>query len=277
MTNSQSDLLNLHSRNFSLELLAYISALFVGISLGLIGAGGSILTVPVFVYLLNIDPVIASTCSLFTVGCTSFVGSVRSYLTGQVQWRTVYLFGLPSFVAALLTHKWLLPTIPDTIFQSGSFVLHKGTMMLILFALLMLVAGFRMIRKEEKVAGDGHAHYTLVIFAGLITGFVTGLLGAGGGFIIIPALVLGLNIPVKKAIGTSLLIITINTLLTFAGSYQGVAIPWNTLLIFTAISVAGIFIGQGLALKIHAEKLKPAFGWFVIGMGVVIVVNELFF
>ncbi len=249
----------------------------MGISLGLIGAGGSILTVPVFVYLLNIDPVIAATCSLFTVGSTTLIGSVRSYMAGQVQWRTVFLFGLPSFAAALLTHKWLLPTVPDIIYQSPGFILRKGTLMLILFALLMLVAGFRMVRKEEKVASDGHVHYIISILAGLITGFITGLLGAGGGFIIIPALVLGLNLPVKKAIGTSLVIITINTLLTFAGSYQGVPIPWNTLLIFTAISVAGIFIGQGIALKIHAEKLKPAFGWFVIGMGVVIVVNELFF
>jgi len=260
-------------------IAGYFAAVLIGISLGLIGGGGSVLTVPVLVYLFHIDTLLATSYSLFIVGTTSIVGSVSYIRQKLADVSTVVFFGMPSVVAVLLTRALILPAIPDKILETGGFTVTKNELVLLLFAVLMLLASYSMIKNKRMASQDLPATETkrlLVVFQGLFTGLITGLIGAGGGFLIIPALVNLLNIPIKTAIGTSLIIISINSSAGFLLSLQNNPIDWKFLLVITAIAVAGILTGSYLSTKIDGKKLKPAFGWFILVMGIYILVKEIF-
>lgn len=251
----------------------------MGLSLGLIGGGGSILTVPILVYLFAVDAVAATAYSLFVVGLTSLAGSFSHMRLGNVHWRTAIVFGIPSIVAVFLTRLYVMPAIPATLFTVGDFVVSKGVFLLVLFALLMLFASFSMIRKSKpkEVKGDVHFNYPLILMEGLVVGAITGLVGAGGGFLIIPALVLFANLPMKQAVGTSLMIIAAKSLIGFMGDVKGdLSIDWTFLLTFSAIAIVGIVIGSLLSKRVSEARLKPIFGWFVLVMGVYMIVKELF-
>ena len=239
------------------------------------GAGGSILTVPVLVYLLHINVITATSYSLFIVGITSLVGGIKAYLAKQVNLHVALLFGIPSVVTAFTVREWLLPGLPDQFFKIGRLVLTKELFLLLFFAVMMIIAAIKMIRPARYFIQQ-HAHnYLKIIIYGLFTGLITGLIGAGGGFLIIPALVLLLGLPMKNAIGTSLVIITINTLVTFSASLSNTKIDWDLLLLFSAFSITGIFIGMAIGKKVPGEKLRPAFGWFVLLMGIYIFIKEI--
>jgi uncharacterized protein len=258
-------------------IAGYIGAVLMGSSLGLIGGGGSILTVPILVFLFGYNPAMATTYSLFVVGSTSSVGALSHLQLGNINKRAVLLFGLPSVISVFITRKWIVPQIPDHIFNIGSFEITHGIAQLLIFGILMLAAAITMIRDKSK--GNTLAPVTSnipVITKGLLIGVITGLLGAGGGFLIIPALILLLGLDMKKAVGTSLMIITINSLIGFAGSLTAEKLDWKFLITFTLIAMAGIIIGSVLSKKISSEKLKPAFGWFVLLMGGYIIIKELF-
>lgn len=260
-------------------IAGYVASVFIGISLGLIGGGGSVLTVPVLVYLFHIDALLATSYSLFIVGTTSVVGSASYLRKKLVDAPTVVFFGIPSVVAVLLTRACILPYIPAKIFEIGSFMLTKTMLLLLLFAVLMIVASYSMIRNKQKAPQslpDTGVNRALVIFQGIFTGLITGLIGAGGGFLIIPALVNLLKIPMKTAIGTSLVIISINSLSGFLFSLHHSHIDWLFLLGIAAIAVLGILIGSYLSTKVDGKKLKPAFGWFILVMGIYILVKEIF-
>lgn len=262
-----------------LEILGYISASLIGISLGLIGGGGSILTVPVLVYLIGMNPVAATAYSLFIVGFSSLIGAGKYTTKKLVSYKTAVVFGLPSLVAVFLTRKFVVPAIPEQLFQLGDFVFTKDIALMVLFALLMIAASISMTRgrKEvEEIADEAQRfNYPLIIVEGLVVGGLTGLVGAGGGFLIIPALVVLSKLPMKMAIGTSLLIIAIKSMIGFLGDVSNMEIDWVFLGIFSAISVVGIFIGSYLSNFISGSKLKPAFGWFVLIMGVYIITKEV--
>lgn len=265
-----------------MEILGYIGAILMGLSLGLIGGGGSILTVPILVYLFMVEPVLATAYSLFIVGLTSLVGSLSHMRMGNIHWRTAIVFGIPSIVAVYATRAWLVPAIPDPIMSIGSFTLSKPIGILILFALIMVAAAYSMIRKQKAQAssgGEGQAvsfNYPLILAEGIVVGAVTGIVGAGGGFLIIPALVLLAKLPMKQAVGTSLIIIAAKSLMGFTGDLKGgEVIDWNFLLVFSGIAVVGIIAGSLLSKRIPNEKLKPAFGWFVLFMGIYIIGREL--
>ena len=260
-----------------IEILGFVAALVIGLVLGLIGGGGSILTVPVFVYLLNINPVTATAYSLFVVGVSALVGAFRNIPKGLVDFRTALVFSIPAFIAVYIARKWLLPAIPDTITQIGSFELSKDIAIMVFFAIIMLIAAISMIRsngKDKTEEGDVEYNYPLIIIEGLAVGLVTGIVGAGGGFLIIPALVLLAKLPMKKAVATSLLIIAVKSLIGFIGDIETMAIEWEFLLGFTAVSIAGIFIGVWLNKFIKGEKLKAGFGWFVLLMAIYILFKE---
>lgn len=264
-----------------MEILGYFLAVVMGLSLGLLGGGGSILTVPILVYILAIDPVLATAYSLFVVGATSVVGAVRKSSQKLVDWKTGLVFALPSLLAVFATRYWLVPWLPEVFFTWGSFALSKEVAIMSFFALVMLLASYSMIkgRKDAPASSETKSfNYPLILIEGAIVGTVTGIVGAGGGFLIVPALVILVGLPVKIAIGTSLVIIAIKSLIGFLGDLgSGQLIDWLFLLKFTSLSVLGMFIGIYLTRLVSAAALKKAFGWFVLVMGIVILVRELLF
>lgn len=260
-----------------MEIIGYGAAALAGICLGLIGGGGSILTVPLLVYLFGIEPLTATTYSLFIVGSTSLVATVAKYRSGLVNTSIVLLFGAPAVIVIFLTRLWLLPALPDTIATIGGFVLTKANMLLLLFALLMILAALKMLTQSDKLPDNVQRplNYPLLLLQGAGTGLLTGLLGAGGGFIIIPALIMFTKLDMKQAIGTSLGIITINSIAGFAGSIGHYNIHWPMLLTITALAIAGSFAGNYLGQRIDGQKLKKAFGWFVLATAAFIIIKEM--
>ncbi|KFF00559.1 hypothetical protein IX39_07935 [Chryseobacterium formosense] len=264
-----------------MEIFGYVASIFIGISLGLIGGGGSILTVPVLVYLFGIDAFLATEYSLFIVGVSSLVGSFSYFKKGLVDFKTAFIFGVPSIVSIFLTRNFLLPLIPDEVFRIGNFIVTKDIFLLLLFAGLMITASYKMIQKsvvlKSETINSEKNNTLLAAGEGSVVGILTSLVGAGGGFMIIPALVNLLKTPMKVAIGTSLVIISLNSLIGFFSSMNHVKIEWNLLSTITAIAIVGIIIGSQLSKKIDGKKLKPAFGWFILVMGIYIIIKELFF
>jgi uncharacterized membrane protein YfcA len=266
-----------------MTLLAYLASLLIGLVLGLLGGGGSILTLPVLVYLFGLSAVEATAYSLFIVGVTALASIIPKARASEIDFKTALSFGLPSIVAVYFTRSVLMPAIPDPIWSNGTFALGKGTALMLLFAVLMVWASISMIKGPQKKSQNSVkeglspvAKIAVVLAEGLGVGLLTGLVGAGGGFLIIPALVLLAKLPMKQAVGTSLIIIASKSLLGFLGDLgRGAQIDWTFMLIFSAIAVVGIFSGAALSKKISGEKLKPAFGWFVLIMGIYIIVNSL--
>ena len=260
------------------QLLGYSGALIIGLVLGLIGGGGSILTVPILVYLLYLNPVTATAYSLFVVGVSALVGAIKNIQKGLVDYRTAIVFAIPAFIAVYITRKFIVPAIPEELFSVESFIITKDIAIMLFFAFVMLLASISMIRSNRKETGDETEvkyNYPLIIIEGFIVGVLTGIVGAGGGFLIIPALVLLAKLPMKKAVATSLLIIAIKSLIGFIGDIENLDIDWLFLLSFTGISVIGIFIGMYLSNFIEGKKLKKGFGWFVLVMGVYIIFKEI--
>ncbi len=259
------------------QLLGYTGALIIGIVLGLIGGGGSILTVPILVYLLYINPVTATAYSLFVVGVTSLVGAFNNLKKGLVDVKTALVFAAPALVAVYLTRKYLIPALPEQLFEIAGFLVTKNIAIMVFFALIMFLAAISMIRErknnKEKPSTPQY-NYPLILVEGLLVGVLTGLVGAGGGFLIIPALVLLAKLPMKKAVATSLLIIAIKSLIGFIGDVENLEINWTFLLLFTGFSILGIFFGMYLSNFIEGKKLKKSFGWFVLIMAVYILYKE---
>lgn len=258
------------------EIIGYSLALLVGISLGLIGSGGSILTVPILVYILKIEPFLATAYSLFIVGSTALVGGVKNAINKNVNYRMVLLFGIPSLLAAFSTRAYLLPLVPDNI-PLGFANVSKNIVLMILFAIVMLSSSIKMIRpkKSQQTTGEPKT-YRLIAQGGLI-GILAGTVGAGGGFLIIPALIFFANIEMKQAVGTSLFIIAIQSLFGFLGDVNNTSIDWILLLTFSSISIIGIFIGIFLTRFIPDNNLKKGFGYFVLLMAIYILIKEVFF
>lgn len=266
-----------------MEIVGYILAAVVGISLGLIGSGGSILTVPILVYVMGVNPVLSTAYSLFIVGSTALVGGVQSAVQKKVDFKTVLIFGIPSIAAVYATRMWLVPFIPKELFTIGSLVITKAIALMLLFAVVMILASISMIKSGKKKEGPAEEtpmkyNYPMILLEGAVVGLLTGLVGAGGGFLIIPALVILARMPMKLAVGTSLFIIAAKSLIGFIGDLQGSQlIDWKLLGGFTAFAVMGIFLGIYLSKKIPGDKLKKTFGWFVLVMGIYIIVKEIFF
>lgn len=261
-----------------MEIAGYLASALIGISMGLIGGGGSILTIPILVYLFAISPTMAISYSLFIVGFTSMIGAFQNYLKGMVNFKTVLLFGCSSVTTVFLARKFIIPVLPDVFFSIGNFRVTHSLFVMVVFAMLMLAASVSMIR--SKAVSPEHRQkekpFMLVVY-GIGIGLVTGFLGAGGGFLLIPALVLLMRLRMKEAIGTSLLIVSLNSLIGFTGDLGRHIIDWPFLLLITAIATAGIFIGSYFNQRVNNEKLKKAFGWFILVMGISIIFGEIFF
>jgi uncharacterized membrane protein YfcA len=261
-----------------IQILGFFCSILIGLSLGLMGGGGSMLTIPVLVYLLGINPLLSTAYSLFVVGATSLIGSVNYIRKQQIHYQAALLFSLPSFSAIFFIRRYVIPVIPDPIFINESVRLSKSIAFMLLFAIVMLAASVSMIRdrkRQNSVATVPPRYdYFLLVLTGLLVGSLTGLTGIGGGFLIIPALVLLVQLPMKRAIGTSLLIIAANALIGFLCDPVHSRIDWPFLLGFTALAVLGILIGSYLSRFISSYKLRKIFGWSVLVLSLFIVGKE---
>lgn len=268
-----------------MEILGYILFLCIGIVLGLIGGGGSVLAVPVLVYLYSFHADVATAYSLFIVGITSFVGSFNYLKRGNLSLEAFFLFAFPGLITTFSVRRFFMPALPEVLFSFGEFQFSKDFVILLTFSIVLMTSSLLMIRQgrtshSNEVMWDEFSRSPLkipfVIFIGSAIGFLTGFIGVGGGFLIVPALVIVLRISMKNAIGTSLSIIALNSVIGFFGSQGSFEMDWKSLILFSLLSVSGIFIGIYFSEFISGKKLKPAFGWFTLLVGVFIIIKETF-
>lgn len=262
-----------------MEIIGYLASILIGISLGLIGSGGSILTVPLLVYFFHVSPLLATTYSLAIVGLSSIAGVISRLKQKLVDFKTILVFGLPSIVGVFLARKFILPAIPEQMNWGANLVLTKGHFIMLFFATLMLIAALSMILGKNKKEEEGilPVYGFSLMLVGLAEGLLTGIVGAGGGFLIIPALVILAKLPMKKAIATSLVIISIKSLVGFSGDLLYTAIDWNFLSKIILLATAGIITGNYLNKKMEGAKLKKGFGFFVLAMAFIIFIEQFFF
>lgn len=259
-----------------IQILGYIGALVVGLVLGLVGGGGSILTVPLLVYVLGYNPIIATAYSLFVVGSSSLVGTIQKLRKGLADIKIGLAFSFPSFLAVYITRRYLVPNLPDVFLNFGNYSLSKDMAIMTFFAFVMLLASYSMIqnKKEENHITIVKQPYYKTFIQGLVIGSITGIIGAGGGFLYVPALVVWANLPMKKAVGTSLIIVTINSLIGFSGDLQTIDVDWFFLLSFSTFTIMGVLIGIYLSKYITGKKLKKGFGWLTLVMALYIIYKE---
>lgn len=259
-----------------MEIIGYILAILIGLSLGLVGSGGSILTVPLLVYFFDIPPETATSYSLFIVGAVSGFGAFFKFRKGEVNLRVAFLFGVTSIVTVFLTRKFLFPAIPDKLFAIGAFQVDKSFALMLLFALLILLSSIYILqdKQEEKQRDATKISISRLIGWGVTIGLITGFLGAGGGFLIVPVLMVLFQTPIRVAAGTSLAIIAANTLLGWLGDWGNVEFDWRLLMILLVITLVGLALGMTLSKKINSKKLRRAFGWFLMLMAIIILMLE---
>lgn len=247
--------------------------------MGLIGGGGSILTVPILVYFFAKDPLIATTDSLFIVGITALLGALLNARKKCVDYKMGALFAIPSFAGVFVARKYILPQIPDVLFTTDNIVLTKSLLVMSCFAVLMILASRAMIRSGKSVLliaekEQSSMGIAVIGLKGFSIGLTTGFVGAGGGFLIIPALVLLLKIPMRRAVGTSLAIIAANSLFGFVISQSTHIVEWKLLLTISGIAVVGILIGQKFGSQINEQILKRSFGYFVLFVGSFVLIDQ---
>lgn len=245
-------------------VLVLALSLLIGLSLGILGGGGSILTVPILIYAAGFEAKEAIAASLFVVGVTSLVGALGHASAGRVRWRTGLIFGAAGMVGAF--GGGLL----------GGFI--PGEILLIAFALMMLMTSLAMLRGRKPVdPSKQHEQMPLgkVLLDGSAVGLVTGLVGAGGGFLVVPALALLGGLPMSLAVGTSLVVIAMKSFAGLAGYLTTVQIDWGMTLAVTAVAVVGSLIGSKIAGRIPEDRLRAVFGWFVLAMGVFMLSQDI--
>ena len=262
-----------------MELIGYLVSILIGISLGLIGSGGSILTVPLLVYFFQVSPLLATTYSLAIVGLSSIAGVISRIKQKLVDIKTIFIFGIPSIIGVFSSRKFILPAIPEQMYGGPHFMLTKDHFIMLFFATLMLLAALSMIIGKNKEEHEGvlPVYGLSLMLVGFCEGSLTGIVGAGGGFLIIPALVLLAKLPMKRAIATSLVIISIKSLVGFTGDLLHTSVDWSFLSKIILLATVGIITGNYLNKKMEGAKLKKGFGFFVLAMAIIILIEQFFF
>lgn len=264
-----------------LFVLGILLSLLIGVSLGLLGGGGSILTVPILHYVFGLNASESTALSLFVVGATAAIGALSYAKRGEIAWKEGFIFSVPSFIAVFVTRRYLLPSLPAEL-SFLNFTLSKDTLILLIFSMVMLLAAGAMLRPSQVKASEHNdlnlSRISLIVLEGAVVGGVTGFVGAGGGFLIVPALVILVGLDMKRAVGTSLVVIASKSLIGFSGDLSaGTVINMPILVTVTAASLVGMLLGTKLVMKVSSAKLKPAFGWFVLVMGTFILLKETIF
>ena len=258
----------------NLEIIGLFLAILIGISLGLMGGGGSILTVPLLVYFFQVNPFLASSYSLLIVGITSLLGAIPYIKNNEYHIPAIVQMGMPSVIVVYITKYFLVPLIPEKVFISGNLGVNSDQLLLVFFSLLLIVAAYAMIRKTEIIQ-QKKVSVAKLISHGILIGFLTGLVGVGGGFLIIPVLVLVCEIPMKKAVGSSLIIIVLNAIIGLVAVDDFASFDQLLLVKISILSILGIVIGTLLSKRIEGGKLKKSFGWFILVMGLAILFKEI--
>ncbi|MRX65551.1 sulfite exporter TauE/SafE family protein [Maribacter luteus] len=263
----------------TIEIFGYLGALLVGLVLGLMGSGGSLIAIPIFTYLFHISPITTTAYSLFVVGTSSTIGALRNWEKGLVDFKIAFVFAIPAFIAVYVVRKYILPIIPMEIVTIYDIAVTKDMAIMVFLALIMLLCSLSMIRTKKSLLEHkqlNRYNYPLIVLQGILIGLFTGFVGIGGGFLIIPTLVLLVKLPMKKAVATSLFIIALKSLIGFLGDLGNLEINWDFLLRFTAISTLGIFLGIYFSSFIKGEKLKTYFGWLLLILSIGIFYKEVF-
>jgi uncharacterized membrane protein YfcA len=262
------------------HILGYAGAVLTGFILGLLGGGGALLAIPVLVYLFKIEPSVATGYSLFLIAITASSGAVQNIRKKLIDYNAALYYGVPSVITVFIVRSFIMPAIPKIIFQSGSFTLSKNHFILILLSIVMFAASYRMITAKKNAGGEvkqREVHHLLLAFYAVLIGLFMGIVGTGGGFLMVPALIYFANVPPKKAVGTSLLLVSVNSFVGFAGDLRSHnAFDWQFLITFSAFSVAGVFLGHYVTEKIHNDKLQKYFGFFILVMALFIIIKEGF-
>jgi uncharacterized membrane protein YfcA len=262
--------------------LGYFLGFVMGMTLGLLGAGGSILTVPILVYCFQIAPLTATGYSLLIVGAIALAGAFTYFRQHLVDIRAGVTFSLPAMLAVWLTRTYLIPALPDPLIESGGFAVSKDNMILILFGLLMLASAFFMIRRsrdaptvEETQPPEGWLRFIVLVLSSAGVGVLTGLVGAGGGFIIVPTLTVLFKLPVKMAVGTSLMVIAMNGLTGFNSDLMsGLTIDAVMLISFMAATLSGMFVGTVLNKLVDPATLCKLFALVTVVLGLFILLEQ---
>lgn len=258
-----------------MEIFGYIGLIAIGMVLAMIGGGGSLLSVPILVYIFSLDVVTASSYSLFIVGITSLLGAWLKQKDQRVDMRSGIIFIACSVIAIFCTRRWIMPSIPDHVFTYDNTTLTKRALILGVFALLAITSSLTILLKRNHNSAERvESRLSLLVPVGFSTGILVGFVGAGGGFIILPSLSFFARLPFKIAIGTTLLVIGINSLLGFAGDVLSYEINWTFLLMITALPVAGMLIGDNFSKRIPVQRLRDTFGWVMLTMALAILVTE---
>jgi uncharacterized membrane protein YfcA len=264
-----------------LATFGYIAALFMGVTLGALGGGGSILTVPILVYLFKINPIEATAYSLFIVGLSALFGGFAYFKKDEIDLKVGLLFSLPGFLAVYLVRSLVIPNLPDPILTTAAFTITKPILVMTVFSILMLLASRAMIKTRIIVESSPknispRKRLIFILLQGFAVGSISGFVGAGGGFIIIPALVMLVGLSMKRAVGTSLFIISINSLLGFTGDLgHGLNFNWKFLLTIAAIAITGLLLGIQFSQNIPEKSLKKGFGYFILIMGGIIMLDQI--
>lgn len=256
-------------------IIGYILAIIIGLSMGIMGSGGSIMTLPIFVYLFHIDPSHALVYSLFTIGVTALLGSINHIKNKQIDYRSTFLFIIPSLLFIYLTKQLILPYIPTT-FHFGKTDINSSQIIMFLFAFVILSSSYAMINMNHESFSKNKLSYFKIMLTGAFIGLLTSLFGAGGGFIIVPALVVLLGNSIHQATSTSLFIIAINSIFGFLTNYiHFYDVNWTTLIIFTVITLIGLIIGIQIKPKLNSQKMKISFGYILGIIGFSIATIEM--
>lgn len=259
-------------------IVGLLLAVVVGLTLGMIGSGGSILTVPILVYVFGINPALATTYSLLVIAVISFVGSMNGIKNKSVDFSKVLYFGLPSMVTVFVVRSYILPLVPDEITFAG-YTFYQDKVFMLLFAAVMVFAAIPMFHptKAENIHSPQQEHKKGVVLAqGVLVGFITGVVGAGGGFLIIPVLINSFKLTLKRAVSTSLVLITINSTIGLLGDLDKLpTLDWKLIIAYIILSVIGLFIGFKISSQIENAVLKKGFGIGIVLLSCFILIKEL--
>lgn len=261
-----------------MEILGFFLMIVIGLLVGLFGGGGSILTVPVLVYLFAIPTTLSTTYSLALVSITSLIAAIPHILQKKLFFKKIIQFGVPSMLALYTIRAFVLPSIPTT-FQLLGFSIEKNVFMMVFFSILMLTSGFFMIKQKKNNPDciDCPYNHIALIVAGFLEGTITGFVGAGGGFIIVPILMILGKLSLKQAVANSLFIIGVKSFIGFIGSSDIASLDFIFLIKMLAIALGGMVLGLKLNKKLDSKTLKPIFGYFVMIMGTFILLKELIY